>query len=244
MRYNYYNQASEAARGMIRFFLAELKHNPDKEFNIALSGGVTPALLFDIWACEYANLTPWEQLQFYWVDERCVTADHPDNNYAMTKRLLFDRVNIPSTHIHRIDCDSEPDEEATDYSELIKSRLPVEAGVPIFDFIFLGIGRDGHTSSIFLGQKNLLSSPEPYAVSLNPYSGQYRISLTGRPLLKAFHTWFFVTGKEKQHIIHKITDKNNTDVYPAGYVLKHARDPQLFTDIVPERVSNSYTIIQ
>ena len=60
----YYSQASEAARALIGALLKEMRQEPDKIFRIALSGGSTPALLFDIWANEFTDLTPWERLHF------------------------------------------------------------------------------------------------------------------------------------------------------------------------------------
>lgn len=228
----YYSQAPEAARALIGALLKEMRQEPDKIFRIALSGGSTPALLFDIWANEFTDLTPWERLHFYWVDERCVSPESPDSNYGMAKHLLFSRVPVNSTQIHRIIGENEPHEEAMQYSALIKSSLRLNEGIPEFDIIFLGIGSDGHTSSIFPGQKSLLFCSEPYSVSVNPYNGQHRIALTGQPLIKALHTWFFVTGQDKADIIRKVLEEGTAGLYPAGYVLENARDARLYTDIV------------
>lgn len=230
MTKEYYPQASEAARAMIEALLTEMRQEPDKIFRIALSGGTTPALLFDIWADEFKDLTSWERLQFYWVDERCVPPDNPESNYGMAKHLLFDRVPVKQTQIHRIIGENEPHEEAIQYSALVKSSLRLNDGIPEFDIIFLGIGSDGHTSSIFPGQKGLLFSPEPYGVSVNPHNGQYRIALTGQPLVKALHTWFFVIGQDKAYIIRQIMDSGTSSLYPAGYVLQNARDARIYTD--------------
>lgn len=231
MKKNSFPQASLAARSMIESFLSEVNSLPEQNFSIALSGGSTPALLFDIWVSEYADKTPWKRLHIYWVDERCVAPDSPESNYGMAKRILLDRVPIPSNNIHRIIGENEPHEEAIQYSALVRANLRLDEGIPEFDYVFLGIGSDGHTSSIFPGQTSLLFASEPYAVSVNPHSGQYRIALTGQPLLKAIHTWFFVTGNDKSYILREVLDEGTAELYPAGYVLQHARSAELFTDI-------------
>ncbi len=231
MKTECYSQASEAARAIMDAFLADANSLPEQEFHIALSGGATPALLFDVWASEYKDKTPWRRLHIYWVDERCVPPDSPESNYGMAKRLLLDKVPVPSNNIHRIIGENEPHEEAMQYSALVRANLRMDEGIPEFDYVFLGIGSDGHTSSIFPGQTSLLFSPEPYAVSVNPHSGQYRIALTGQPLLKAIHTWFFATGPDKADILRQVVDEGTAEVYPAGYVLQHARDARLYTDV-------------
>lgn len=231
MTTEYYPHACEAARAMLAALLKEMQQEPDKTFRIALSGGTTPALLFELWAEEFADLTSWEHLHFYWVDERCVSPDSPDSNYGMAKHLLFDRVPVSSVQIYRITGENEPHEEAVQYAALVKATLRLKEGIPIFDVIFLGIGTDGHTSSVFPGQSGLLFAAEPYAVSTNPYNGQTRIALTGQPLVKALHTWFLVTGQEKAEIIRKMLDEGTSEQYPAGYVLRNARDARLYTNV-------------
>ncbi|HEX3006784.1 MAG TPA: 6-phosphogluconolactonase, partial [Bacteroidales bacterium] len=39
---------------------------------IAVSGGSTPNMFFDLLATEYPSALDWEKLHFFWVDERCV----------------------------------------------------------------------------------------------------------------------------------------------------------------------------
>lgn len=226
---NNYRLASDAAHAMMEAFLGELRKHSEKVFRMALSGGASPTVLFDMWANEFAELTPWEKIHFYWVDERCVPASSLESNYGMAKRLLFDPVGVDESHIHPIIGNNEPHEEAKRYSELVKTELPLENGVPVFDFVWLGIGDDGHVSSIFPGQEELLHVSEPYVVSVNPYSNQQRIAMTGNPMIKAVHSWFFVTGKDKADILQKLSNQDTAKEYPSGYVIWNARDTELFT---------------
>ncbi|MEL6390680.1 MAG: 6-phosphogluconolactonase, partial [Bacteroidota bacterium] len=52
-------------------------------YHIALSGGSTPKLLFQVMAEQYANQFNWNQIHFWWGDERCVSAHDEQSNYKM-----------------------------------------------------------------------------------------------------------------------------------------------------------------
>ena len=115
---------------------------------------------------------------------------------------------------------------------MLKYKIPQIVTLTLFDFVLLGIGEDGHTSSIFPDHQELLTAGEPYEVSVNPYNKTVRICMTGRPLIEARHTCFLVTGENKCSILKEILDKNKEGVYPASYIWHHARNPQLYASLV------------
>src|SRR6202453_2802523 len=82
---------------------------------IAISGGHTPknafALLADP-AAQSREQIPWENLELYWVDERCVPPAHPDSNYRMTREALLDQVPLPKTQIFLIQGGLDPKQAA------------------------------------------------------------------------------------------------------------------------------------
>ncbi|KAA6304807.1 6-phosphogluconolactonase, partial [termite gut metagenome] len=174
-----YSTSVETARAIISRIIQIMEEEPDRTFNIAFSGGDTPALMFDLWANEYADKTPWKRLKIWWVEERCVPPEHSDSNYRLMRMLLLDTIAISQEHIYRIKGEEKPTREALRYSELVKKYVPEKDNCPIFDIILLGMSKEGYTSSIFSGQEQLLSSSQIYEVSRNPYDGQSRISLTG-----------------------------------------------------------------
>ena len=149
-----------------------MNEEPDRVFNIAVSGGNTPALMFDLWANEYMDITPWDRMRIYWVDERCVPAEDYESNYGTMRRLLLDEVGMPDEYVYPIYGVNRPEIEAKNYSTLVCRTVPLWGGFPAFDVVLLGAGDDGHTSSIFPGQEYLLSSFHPYEVSVNPYNGR------------------------------------------------------------------------
>lgn len=203
------------AKGMFKF-MAESKQ---KRFDIALSGGKTPALLFDILVDKYHDKLPWERIHLWWGDERCVPPDSNESNYKMTFDHLISRVSIPDDNIHRIKGEKIPEKEANDYSEQIKKHLNSRGNWPVFDLIILGLGNDGHTASIFPYQMDILSHDKVCTVTEHPLSGQKRITLTGKVLNNANRLFFLVTGKSKSMRISEImNDDDAAKLLPAYYV--------------------------
>jgi len=223
-----YGSAIETARELIKRLIRLLEEDPQKIYHIAFSGGGTPSLMFDLWANEYKDVTPWERIRFYWVDERCVPADDCESNYGTMRRLLLDAVPVVPEAIFPIDGANQPEAEAKRYSELVCREVPLWRNLPFFDAVLLGAGDDGHTSSIFPGQEYLLSTPHPYEVSVNPYNGQKRIAMTGCLLFNAKKVIFLTTGKNKASVVADII--NSGDTGPAAYVAHHAWNVEIFMD--------------
>lgn len=226
---NVFPTPKEAARALIERVLNLLKERDDNYYHIALSGGSTPALMFDLWASEYTELTPWEKLRFYWVDERCVEPNDAESNYGMAYQHLLSKVPVKTSHIYRIKGEENPEEECKRYAEIVLNKLPIEEGLPVFDLVLLGAGDDGHTSSIFPGQGELLTTDKVYEVSIQPHTSQKRIALTGRPIMNAKHVIFFVTGEKKKKVVLAIKGVDNNG--PAAYIAHHANNAvEVFTD--------------
>ena len=190
-----------------------------EKINIALSGGSTPKVLFDILSKKYADKIDWEKVHFYWGDERCVAPTDDESNYKMTDEKLLQHINIPSQNIHRVLGENDPTEEADRYGKLIECNLFLKDGLPIFDLIILGMGSDGHTASIFPHQIELLEADKTCAVAIHPESGQLRITLTGKVINAAKQVHFLVTGASKNSVVKEIfSKKGNYKNYPAAHI--------------------------
>ena len=212
----------DAARKLAGRFYAEATARAKQNgmLYVALSGGRTPLPFFQVLVREYAGVMPWQNIHFFWADERCVPPDHQESNYGLARAGLFAPLGIPSAHLHRIHGESNPGEEVLRYASEIVRYLPLRQGLPVFDIIFLGIGQDGHVASIFPGQEEkLFSSTEIAADSVHPVTGQQRITLTGTVLNHASHIFFFVTGKEKASLIASIFHSSGRNrQYPVQWV--------------------------
>jgi 6-phosphogluconolactonase len=186
---------------------------------IAISGGNTPKTLFSVLAEEYKDRLNWEKIHFFWVDERCVPPEDQESNYGMTKKYLFDKIEIPDENIHRIRGENIPEKEADRYSAEIDEYIRYKNKLPNFDLIILGMGTDGHTASIFPNQLQLLNSEDVCAIGIHPQSGQKRVTLTGRVINNADNVFFMITGEDKAKIVSDIVKKNKGfERYPAGNI--------------------------
>jgi 6-phosphogluconolactonase len=186
---------------------------------IALPGGSTPELLFSLLGDHFSRSANWKYVHFFWGDERCVPPDHQESNYGMTRRKLLEKIDIPLSNIHRIRGEMDSEKEASRYSKDISSNALERDGLPIFDMIILGLGEDGHTASIFPGNKELLNSNKICEVAVHPVSLQKRITLTGRVINNADSVVFLVTGKKKAEVVEKILSKRQSaQNFPAFHI--------------------------
>jgi len=175
---------------------------------IAISGGSTPKRMFTILADPekpYAARTPWDKLELFWVDERCVPPTHPDSNFKMTREALLDHVPLPSTRIHRIEGELDPAEAAARYESEIRNTFRLEgAQTPTFDLVLLGMGDDGHTASLFphtaaLHEISLIVTPNHV-----PQKDTWRVTLTKPVINHGREVAFLIEGAAKAEILARV----------------------------------------
>lgn len=163
----------------------------DAPFHVALSGGSTPKVLFDELASRGRDALPWDRVHLWWGDERCVPPGDPDSNYGMTLKHLIEPLGL--INVHRMEGELDPELAAAKYSIEMISTL---GAPPILDLVWLGLGTDGHTASLFPGTLALAEKSKNVVTSLSP-NNQRRITLTFPTLANARHTRFLVTGADK-----------------------------------------------
>jgi 6-phosphogluconolactonase len=188
-------------------------------FNIALSGGSTPRTLFEKMADAGEETQFWEQVNFFWADERCVPPEHPESNFRMANETLFRPLSLSCVHVYRIKGEEDPQAEAERLESLLRSQLPDRKGLPCFELILLGMGTDGHTASIFPNQMQLMHTGRICEVAMHPGTGQHRITLTGPVINNAESVCFMITGEDKAAVLASIINgANGADKYPAAHI--------------------------
>ncbi|MEK7832181.1 MAG: 6-phosphogluconolactonase, partial [Acidobacteriota bacterium] len=146
----YANPQELAWAAALRFAgLAEQFVRESGKFTVALSGGSTPKAMLSLLAQKpFADSLPWPAIRFFWGDERCVPPDHADSNFRMATEALLSKIPLPPENVFRIPAEDEDHNRAAEnYSLTLRQAFNTEA--PQFDLIFLGMGTDGHTASLF-----------------------------------------------------------------------------------------------
>jgi 6-phosphogluconolactonase len=179
---------------------------------VALSGGSTPKGLYGLLADDptWRGQVPWDNMHVFWGDERHVPPDHPDSNYRMAHEALLSKVPIPPAHVHRIKSEH-PDarQAADDYEQELRAFFHISTGqLPRFDLIFLGLGPEGHTASLFPGTKAL---HETRRLVVSTWVGKFfteRITLTPPVLSHAAGVIFLVSGDDKALALKAVLEGN------------------------------------
>lgn len=197
-------------------------------FNLAVSGGSTPKILLKELSETFIDEVDWSKLNIYWVDERCVPPGDDQSNFKMTDDILLSKINFEESMIHRIRGEKSPKEEAKRYQTEILENIPVEGGTPVFDMVLLGMGDDGHTASIFPDNVDVFYSSNFVENTVNPYSKQNRITLTGSIITSARDIVFMATGKNKAEIFKNVIEKD--EKYPASHVLMQTDNIRFYVD--------------
>lgn len=185
-------------------------------FLVALNGGNTPTRLFQLLATDFREGVDWTRVHVFWGDERCVPPDDPGSSYGQAREALLSRVPIPEGNVHRIKGELGPAEAAKDYARILRDFASPPFEWPRFDLVYLGMGEDGHTASLFPGSP--VEAPEPTL----PVSAHYqdrpanRVTLTPVVFNRARMVVFMTTGEKKAHALAEVLGNGyNPKRYPA-----------------------------
>jgi 6-phosphogluconolactonase len=169
-------------------------------FRIALSGGSTPRLL-------YGELTlrsvDWQDVEFYWIDERLVPPDDADSNYRMASETLLSHIPALPGNIHPIPTSGDADTCARAYEGTLKLAYgadTLDPARPLFDLVLLGLGPDGHICSLLPGSP-VLEEKVRWVAPVAHGRPEVRITLTYPCVQSSRTTAFYVTGKEKAQAV-------------------------------------------
>jgi 6-phosphogluconolactonase len=215
-------------------------------FTVALSGGRIANDFFGAIVARADRNDGIRQAHFFWADERCVAPDHVDSNYRVACELLLEPLRIEPSHIHRIRGEDEPAKAAAAASEellrvaaggalgtarptqndAVGRAVPSAPRLPILDWIFLGMGEDGHVASLFPG-----AEPRPgiYYDVIGPKPPPRRITLSYDVLAAASKVWVLASGAGKEATLQQSFRPDGTP--PLARVLRMRKGTEIFSDI-------------
>ncbi|SDM12944.1 6-phosphogluconolactonase [Maricaulis salignorans] len=177
--------ASAAADAIVR----AVNRHKGHRFNLALSGGSTPPLIFRrLRRLAGRGFAP-ERLRLFWIDERCVPISHPDSNAGSARKHLGHVWN--AADVRAMSGELAPAVAAQAYAR----RLQYFGGAHAFDMALVGLGPDGHVASLFPGT-DALEARDTVTVGEAP-SGDFRISVT-MPVLRSARSLLVVACGESK----------------------------------------------
>ena len=195
-------ELAEAAAGLLKE-TAERALRAGQACAVALSGGSTPQALFRLLAGEpWRSRVPWHAVDFFWGDERLVPFDDAESNFGTARRLLFGPIRFDEEGLHPIPADR-GEAAAAAYEEELKAYF---GGLPDFDLLFLGLGPDGHTASLFPGSPALSESSRWTAAVTAPKPPPRRVTLTYPVLNAAKRAVFLVAGADKAPALRRVLE--------------------------------------
>ena len=94
-----YPGEQELAEAAAESFAGEARRAVERagRFRVALAGGSTPGSTYRLLATPPLSAeVPWDRVEVFWGDERCVDAGDPRSNETMARKALLDHVGVPS----------------------------------------------------------------------------------------------------------------------------------------------------
>jgi 6-phosphogluconolactonase len=175
---------------------------------IAISGGSTPRATFQLLADSsepWRSRMPWDSLDLFWVDERCVPPDDNDSNYRMTREAMLDQVPLRPEQIHRIEGELDPEAAASRYESELRNSFRLEgAEAPRFDLIALGMGPDGHTASLFPHTEAIHELGRLAVANHVENKDAWRVTLTWPVINQASSVFFLIAGQDKAAVLKEV----------------------------------------
>jgi 6-phosphogluconolactonase len=192
-------------------------------FVLALTGGSTPLAVCPLLVVPpRVRMLDWTKVEFFFGDERAVPPNDPESNYNTARLALLDYLpRLRMEQVHRMPCELEDlDFGARQYEEELR-RVIGGDGVPVFDLIWLGMGADGHTASLFPGSAALDERERLVVANWVPSLEAWRMTLTYPVLNAAREAMFVVTGADKADAVARVRAGPDADGPPSARV--HAR---------------------
>jgi 6-phosphogluconolactonase len=186
-------------------------------FAVVLAGGSTPKDTYEALVQDYAHRLDWSRVHVFFGDERTVPPHHEDSNYRMARETLLAHVRVGS--VHRMRCELAPAEAAENYEEQLRSFFGPSEQPPRFDLILLGLGKDGHTASLF-PETAALDVTDRWVVA-NPVLKleTARLTLTIPVINAARAVTFLVAGEDKAKALREVLEGDaDPRAYPAKLI--------------------------
>jgi 6-phosphogluconolactonase len=189
-------------------------------FFVALTGGSTPLVVCPLLVVPpRVSQVDWKRVEFFFGDERAVPSRHPESNYNLARTALIDYLpGVRPGQVHRMIGEAaDLDAACRAYEAQIGRTLGAQPPAPpAFDLIWLGMGSDGHTASLFPGTAALDETLRWAVPNWVPVMDAWRMTLTFPIINAAREVNFVVTGQDKAEAVRSV--RSGSRDLPAGRI--------------------------
>lgn len=234
MQIKEYSDLGILSRNAAAFIADLIERTIEKQgfFTVALSGGNSPRLTYSMLAeKKISGRIDWAKVVFFWGDDRYLSHTSCESNYRMAYDTLLSKVAFSPENIFRIPTEASPPEAAAVLYENIMKNVFVKLGaidlnkkLPIFDMVILGVGRDGHTASLFPGHR-AVNERKRWVMHIKAPAGETlrdRITITLPVINNSRNVMFIISGEGKGKIIRDIFEEKKAGrIYPSSMINPH-----------------------
>ena len=190
------------------------------EFNLALTGGTTPARTYELLATRFELSVDWKEVQFYWGDDRCVPPDDASSNYAMANRTMLSKLKLSPDQIHRIKGEGKPADAAREYEDELRKNFKLDNGqFPRLDLMLLGLGDNCHMLSLFPGIPELHEEHRLVVPVEVEDKIRHRVTMTAPVMNNSARILFLISGANKAAAVKRVLEgQDDPERVPAHLV--------------------------
>ena len=218
--YDSVDEMADAVAGDVGF-IVESAVDARNASLIALPGGTTPQPIFQAIA---AKKLPWKQLTIIPTDERLVPMDDERSNVRGIAKTFLPN----GARVIPIAADIADYRLAGNSADARLQDLPWPP-----DLVWLGMGEDGHTASLFAGPdlQDALDAPKARrAVGVMPDpmpqdAPVARVTLTRAAILSARTILITITGDKKRELLEGAIEDGQSSKLPIGRLLAEVEQP-------------------
>ena len=182
-----------------------------------LAGGSTPLLAYGIISANHEKDIDWSKVTIVMGDERIGTLNGPYSNWYAIHEIIG---KLPTKKLRPLS-DQSAENAAKNYTNQLATLPKIENGLPRFDLVWLGVGRDGHTLSIFPEHTSTTPSNDlVIPVRDSPKPPRDRISLSLRALQGAACVMILAAGKDKKNAVTAAQNNSQTPIGLAATIVE------------------------
>lgn len=129
------------------------------KFYVAVPGGSVLKMLSGLQL--FPTDIDWTKVFLFYVNHKCVANDNESSTHFKAQKYFINFLNVPTDNVVSLTGTADSVNEAVNYSNKIQTLVPKSSnGMPVFDYMLLGMGKDGHIGSLYPNRGEPFVTPD------------------------------------------------------------------------------------